>query len=403
MSENEKYSKFQNLIFIIIWGFILTIPVLLSLNDDEPNYARLFHEFVRIFPFFLLFMINNFLLYRIFKKKKYIKYTIITSILIICTSLLSHYKNYLFDYFDIQQPPSNRIEIVREQSEDAFRDGPNQEHFPPSDHMPPPDHPRRGFDRPPQREYKNHPGPRSFPENRKTPKSYVGFIISILFSLLVIGLNNSIRMAFVWMKAKNDFEELEKENLKTELAYLQHQINPHFFMNTLNNIHALIDFDSEVAKESVQKLAKLMRVLLYDAEKTDYTLQKEIDFLNDYIELMRIRLNERTDIKFSCPDIIPYIKLKPLLFVSFIENAFKHGIRAIGESFIHVAIKITDNHVYFEVSNSRTEKSKTESIGRIGLKNSRKRLDLLYNNEHEFEVFEEPDTFTVKIKIPGQV
>ncbi|MDA3837723.1 MAG: histidine kinase [Candidatus Delongbacteria bacterium] len=389
MSENEKYNKFQNLIFIIIWGFILTIPILLSLNDDETNHTRLFHEMVRIFPFFLLFLINHIFLYRILHKKKYLKYIILTSILIIGISVLSFYRNLIFDYFEIPRPPSSVTEVVSETPPEQFED----------DHRPGPP--------PEQFEDDRRPGP---PGTDFIPLGYplvsrpfIGFILNILFSLLVIGINNSIMMAFAWMKASKDYEELEKENLKTQLAYLQHQINPHFFMNTLNNIHALIDFDSEAAKESIQKLAKLMRVLLYDAEKTDYTLQKEIDFLNDYIELMRIRLNEKTDIKFSYPDIIPYVKLKPLLFVSFIENAFKHGIRATGESFIHVAIKITDNHVYFEVSNSRTEKSKTESTGRIGLENSRKRLDLLYKDENVLEVVEEPDTFTVKIKLPGQV
>ncbi len=374
MSDSEKLNKYQNMIFIILWGSILTLPILLSFNDNPPDYIKLFHEIERIFPFFILFLVNNFITYKLFLKKKYLNYILISSAIIISVCLFSHYQNYFFELLNIPQAPPLRIELIGVPTgDDIFKDGfappPMQDRMPPGD--------------------------------RTMFNPFMEFSLRILFCLLVVGMNNSIRMAFSWMKSKNDYETLQKENYKTELAYLQQQINPHFFMNTLNNIHSMIEFDKEKAKGSVIKLSKLMRVLLYEKETDLHSIDKEIRFIKDYIDLMKIRLKENTDIKFEYPEERTDIKIEPFLFLNFIENAFKHGIKAIDNSFIHVRFSLSDGYLLFEVKNSKKEYSgeKDEDCS-VGLVNSIKRLDLLYNNTYSFEKNENDTEFSIRIKIP---
>jgi sensor histidine kinase YesM len=142
-----------------------------------------------------------------------------------------------------------------------------------------------------------------------------------------------------------------------------------------------------------------MRVLLYETENERYTLRKEIEFINDYIELMRYRLGENVSVSFNYPKIIPDVIIYPLLFISFVENAFKHGVKARGESFINVKMTIEDNFLIFTIENAIAANSINESVG-IGLENARKRFELLYKNNYSFEVNNDGATFKVHLRIP---
>jgi len=225
------------------------------------------------------------------------------------------------------------------------------------------------------------------------------FFYNFVISILVIGFNIAIKITFNWLEDRRNYEQLQKENYKNQLSLLQHQISPHFFMNTLNNIHALIDYDQEIAKKSVVKLSHLMRVLLYENE--NYTLQKEIDFLKDYIELMKIRVNQNVEIIFEHPEKIPSVSFPPLLFVSFVENSFKHGLLAVGKSFIHIYFAFENYFLHVKIINSKTAVKENKPIStNIGITNSRKRLDLVYKNNYEFDVIETDTTFEVNIKVP---
>jgi LytS/YehU family sensor histidine kinase len=221
----------------------------------------------------------------------------------------------------------------------------------------------------------------------------------LILSVLCIGFNDAVKIAIGWFRDRKNFELLQKENIQTQLSLLQQQINPHFFMNTLNNIHALIDYDSEMAKKSVIKLSKLMRVLLYEIE--DYTLRKEIDFISDYLELMRIRVNENVEIRYEYPGNIPAVNLPPLLFISFVENSFKHGILANGKSFIHIKFEIKEGFLCVWIANSRHDKHSESPIKeKIGINNSKKRLDLIYGKHYTHIVTESDTSYEVKIKVP---
>ena len=123
-------------------------------------------------------------------------------------------------------------------------------------------------------------------------------------------------------------------------------------MNTLNNIHALIDISTEDAKESVIKLSKLMRYLLYDSEQGNTKLSREIEFIKSYVDLMKLRYSSKVSIKLSFPEFIPSIDIPPMLFTSIVENAFKHGISYQHESYIEIVLNVDEKYVYFRIKNS---------------------------------------------------
>jgi hypothetical protein len=334
----------ENIIYLIFWILVFTFPILLSTGGNRVDWSRVIQELIRIFPFFLVFLLNNFFLFRIFKEKKYVKYLSFTTIVIIVFSFLGSFNDLAYELL----------------------------------HLPPTARPPGRFD---------------------TMRLLNNFFYNSIISILVIGFNNAIKITFDWLVERRNYEQLQKENFKNQLSMLQHQISPHFFMNTLNNIHALIDYDQEIAKKSVVKLSHLMRVLLYENE--NYTLQKEIEFLKDYIELMKIRVNQNVEIIFEYPDNIPQVSFPPLLFVSFIENSFKHGILAAGKSFIRIYFNFENNFLKVKIINSKSAVSQDNTASaNIGLTNSQKRLDLLYNKNYKFNVAETESTYEVNIKVP---
>ena len=173
-------------------------------------------------------------------------------------------------------------------------------------------------------------------------------------------------------------------------------------MNTLNNIHALIDIDKEKAQKTVLELSKIMRYVLYDASQPSVPLEKEIHFLSNYIELMRIRYTEQVDISISLPGEIPNTQIPPILFISFLENAFKHGISYKNESFIHLSMEIKETELHCLIVNSHFHAKKTGKTG-IGQENARKRLRLLYNTNYTLHIENNNDQYRVLLIIPIQL
>ena len=172
-------------------------------------------------------------------------------------------------------------------------------------------------------------------------------------------------------------------------------------MNTLNNIHALIDLDTEKAKETVLELSKMMRYVLYDATQPTLPLAKEIAFLDNYIGLMKLRYTDQVEIGVSLPEEIPNIQIPPLLFISFLENAFKHGISYRRKSFIHLSMEVKENEIECLVINSSFNNA-TEQHKGIGLENVKKRLRLLYDNDYTLDIQSENNEYRVLLIIPIQ-
>ena len=194
-------------------------------------------------------------------------------------------------------------------------------------------------------------------------------------------------------------KELEHQHLQSELQYLKYQINPHFFMNTLNNIHALVDMDAGKAKRTIVELSKLMRYVLYEASNRTILLSREIQFLDNYIALMKLRYTGRVRIECCMPDEVPEVQIPPLLFISFVENAFKHGVSYQEESFIRVFMSVEDGRLAFRCSNSNHGRSVEQHHG-IGLENIRKRLRLLFGQDYTLSINERDDSFNVLLIIP---
>ena len=228
--------------------------------------------------------------------------------------------------------------------------------------------------------------------------------VQILLIVFVLAFNICVRLFFLTLRSDEHLREVEKEKLRTELDYLKYQINPHFFMNTLNNIHALIDIDSVKAQEAVIGLSKMMRHVLYDAHSAFVPLEKEIEFLNSYTELMRLRYTAALKVTTSFPPDVEGCFVPSLLFVSFLENAFKHGVAYNKESSISVSIVIDDNKICFNCFNScvgsDAAKSDTQSNGGIGIDNVRKRLSLIYGEVYSLEIEKKKSSFNVILKIP---
>lgn len=194
--------------------------------------------------------------------------------------------------------------------------------------------------------------------------------------------------------------KVEKFLIESELAFLRNQVSPHFLMNTLNNIHALIDIDSEEAKHSIIILSKLMRHLLYESEREANPISMEMDFIRNYIDLMRLRFAEKTKINLNIQETMPSKSIPPLLFTSLLDNAFKHGIAASKVSLIDIGILFTTSQLIFKIKNSIPKHTKSNTPSGIGIKNTRKRLNLLYRDNYELEISKINDTYFAKLSIP---
>jgi LytS/YehU family sensor histidine kinase len=171
-------------------------------------------------------------------------------------------------------------------------------------------------------------------------------------------------------------------------------------MNTLNNIHSLVDINAGEAKEAIIKLSRMMRYLLYETETEKTTLIREVEFLESYINLMKLRFNEKVSITLNLPENIPEKTIPPFIFTSLVENAFKHGISYLDESFINIDMVICEERLLMVVKNSKTDKNQTKDFSGIGMENTRKRLELLYGNNYHLDVIDNKNLFTVNLSIP---
>ncbi len=226
---------------------------------------------------------------------------------------------------------------------------------------------------------------------------YNFFITSFLVSGFAVG----IRYAESAIRKEEEIKELEKEKLNSELALLKNQVSPHFFFNTLNNIYSLIEINGKDAQDAVLSLSKMMRYMLYESEQGNTRLSNEIEFMKGYIDLMKLRLSDRVRLSVSFPEDYVDQDLPPLLFIPFIENAFKHGVSAVGSSFIDIALGVEDGLITFIAANSVTRGSSDgpQVASGIGLDNVRKRLALLYPGRHDLRIDNQESVFTVKLTV----
>lgn len=228
-------------------------------------------------------------------------------------------------------------------------------------------------------------------------------ILRNIFSLaLTVALCAAIKMTFRWNNAEKERQELEKSKSEAELKNLKNQLNPHFLLNTLNNIYALIAFSPEKAQQAVHDLSKLLRYVLYENNQPFVPLVKEIDFIKNYIELMRIRLSD--SVKLETNILVndqSETVVAPMLFITMIENAFKHGVSYSHPSFIYITIyEKQGEEIVCKIENSYFPKTDQDKSGSgIGLEHLRKRLGLIYPGLYKWDIEMNKETYCSSLTI----
>lgn len=336
----------ENLLYLMVWMVIILVPVLNSkmLEEVHVSLENILIAWLKIAPYLLIFIIHNSLIAPrlLLRKHRYVWYLVVNLLTITAVfSLVAIYEKYA--------PYDTEPYIL----------------------------------------------------NGKASFTDLAIYWNILLGFFMTGLNMGIKLLYRSLRDEQQMEELKRQNLQAEMDYLRYQINPHFFMNTLNNIHALIDIDTEYAKSAVIELSKMMRYVLYESGSETISLKKDIQFIENYIELMRIRYDSSIDICLDYPATIPNkVAIPPLLLIVFVENAFKHGVSYNHVSFIHIRIGYRDDAVTAVISNSRHEKSRPGTTG-IGLENVKKRLALIYQDNYTLSIDDsDPAVYTVKLIIP---
>ena len=387
----KNQSRQENLIYLVVWSLLFATPLLslyLRTMSDENltfHWGEVFFIWGKFGVFLLLFLIHNFLVapLLIHQHRRALYFSI-------ATLLLAGFVAY---QFAVRPMGMKRI-------------GPR----PPRMEMP--------DKRPPQfdgdfEKFDNHgPRPKGMPqdgprmERRHPIPPFVGEhdILSIVVLLLMFGANLGAKLYFRTRSDQRKLQELEKQNLEQQLEYLKYQINPHFFMNTLNNIHALVDINPAKAQDTILELSKMMRFVLYEGDKSGVPLNRELEFIRTYVTLMQLRFTDKVKITVDLPSKAPDKTIPPLMLVSFIENAFKHGVSYQHDSFIEIKISIVEPlpqvaHLHFTCKNSKAERPNQEKGG-VGLVNVKKRLNLLYDKNYTLNIKDEKDTYFVELILP---
>ena len=235
---------------------------------------------------------------------------------------------------------------------------------------------------------------------RKGPPEGFRYYMDFLIYLIPVAFSVAILTGKRIQQAKELKHEADTIKLASELQHLKFQLQPHFFFNALNNIYSMIDFAPEKAKQSIHSLSKLMRHLLQKSEMQTISLKEEIDFLNKYIDLMSLRLTEKTKVQVDFPTQIPDIQIAPLLFVSVVENAFKHGVSATKPSDIRFKMEVENGEIEFMASNTNLPKDETDKSGSgIGVDNLKKRLEILYPGKHEYLIHQRNDLYIAEMHL----
>ncbi|MGL5682036.1 MAG: sensor histidine kinase [Marinifilaceae bacterium] len=246
------------------------------------------------------------------------------------------------------------------------------------------------------------PAPIGIGEKTREVKDIIAFFCfnSLLYAL-VAALSVAIKMTDSWYKSDTQRRELEQTRTEMEIQNLKNQLNPHFLFNTLNNIYSLIAINQEQAQHTVHELSRLLRYVLYESSKSLVPLEKDMDFVRNYVELMRIRLSPDVRLDTHIAISSPGELIAPLLFISLIENAFKHGVSNGKDSFITISIVEEKGNLLCNITNSNYPKAvdKDKSGSGIGLINLKKRLVLLYPHHHILNYGVDEDHFYISLAI----
>lgn len=333
-------------IHIAVWSLIYSIPFLFWKATDADILRKIIHFTVVILTFFSVFYINYFVLIERLLFRKKIWQFVVSELFFI---LFVGYISYLWKEANPLMPEP-----------------------PKTDHV------------------------------ETISKTMIFFFRDMLALVLVFGVSLAVKTTSKWYQMEIEYQEAEKRRTEAELTNLRQQLNPHFLFNTLNNIYSLIAISPDKAQNSVLELSKLLRYALYENDHNFVPLQHEVDFIKNYIELMRIRLTSNIEVKANIEiSSVSNQLVAPMLFISLVENSFKHGISPLHPSFIHITIHELSNQLHCTIRNSCFPKSSADQSGSgIGLDNLRRRLQLIYPSQHTFTAQKEDNTFVAQLIIP---
>lgn len=375
--------KQENVTYIAMWLLLFSTPMLILIIHASSNsnldidWWTIMHIEEILAMYFVAFLVHNFLLApMLLYKQQTWRYVCSILILVVAFIALQSWIRPIMHEQQRHRPRAEMPMMQRYYKADNFRD----------------DRPRPQFDDRPRAQFKE-------------PRPFIGpaELTNTLALIFLMGMNLGVKLYYKADKDRNRMQQLEKENLKQRLNYLRYQISPHFFMNTLNNIHALVDIDPEKAKKSIVELSKLMRHILYDGDTNISPLSDEVQFLQNYIALMKMRFTGMVKVNTDFPAMTSQKGIAPLILAIFAENAFKHGVSYKSPSNIDMTLRCHNNEfILFTCKNSkRKDGAKEKDLdGGIGLRNVKNRLELIYGDRYHIDIKDTEDNYKVRLLLP---
>lgn len=328
----------KTLTHIASWAVVFIMPALIFISEGNQRFEDALYRSLASLPFLMLlfYLCYFWLIDRLWFKKQYIFFILVVVGLIFC---VSYSKYELFSYFDLHK---------------------GKRHMPPF-------------------------------------HAFVYF--DFLSNLLPVVFAMAIRYAQRNFSLEIAQKEAQAHKLQADLTQLRYQLQPHFFFNALNNIYSLIEFDPQKAQQSVHSLSKLMRHFMQNSDQKQISLAEEVDFLQQYISLMQLRLTDKTTVQVDFPKQVPQLTIAPLLFISLVENAFKHGVSATAATTLSFSLKVEGNTIIFRSENTKIPTQESLYSSGIGIDNLKKRLTLLYPERHQYTIEEKEGKYIAQLTI----
>ena len=328
----------KTLTHIASWAVVFIMPALIFISEGNQRFEEALYRSLASLPFLMLlfYLCYFWLIDRLWFKKQYIFFILVAVTLILC---VSYSKYELFSYFDLHK---------------------GKRHMPPF-------------------------------------HAFVYF--DFLSNLLPVVFAMAIRYAQRNFSLEIAQKEAQAHKLQADLTQLRYQLQPHFFFNALNNIYSLIEFDPQKAQQSVHSLSKLMRHFMQNSDQKQISLAEEVDFLQQYISLMQLRLTDKTTVQVDFPKQVPQLTIAPLLFISLVENAFKHGVSATTTTTLSFSLRVEGNTIIFKSENTKIPTQESLYSSGIGIDNLKKRLTLLYPDRHQYTIEEKEGKYIAQLTI----
>lgn len=366
MNYRYFYKNLESFVYVIIWMLIFILPFYFEYNKtcdiELVDWQIITRQWLLLLPLFLLFLFHNSIICKYLVERRYFSYSIFLFILLVIMGIVS------ITLAAVQEATMAGLSYL----EIDYHELLNKHLIPDIIHHP--------------------------------INSIQSIANNLIVYILVVGFNTAIRLAGLWFSQEQQKNEVKREKLEMEIDFLKHQVSPQFFMNTLNNIYSLIDFDKDKAKGALIKFNRIMKYLLYESGNNKTTLKKEKVFLESYFDIMKIRYAKHIEIDFEAVDCHLEKVIPSLMYVNFIENAFKYGIDEEKDSFVKCKLENNNNYLIFTCSNTiHDEEEKNENLKMNhqfkGIEATRKRMEIVFKNDFELKTSAENGIFQVKLTI----